>query len=147
MSSEASTAQEALHKFLLIYRHLRQVARNVDEKGVRGRQLAVMQFLQEQGSATVSEIQNYMYISASSASTMISNLEDTGYVERTRSTDDNRVVLVELTPMGKEIAQSAAIDGIGLLRRRLPTLSEDRLQKINDALADIMTLMEVTEEE
>ena len=72
MSSEASTAQEALHKFLLIYRHLRQVARNVDEKGVRGRQLAVMQFLQEQGSATVSEIQNYMYISASSASTMIS---------------------------------------------------------------------------
>ena len=57
MSPETSVASDALHKFLLIYRHLRQTARSVDEQGIRGRQLAVLQFIQEHGPATVSEIQ------------------------------------------------------------------------------------------
>ncbi|MBZ0295205.1 MAG: MarR family transcriptional regulator, partial [Anaerolineae bacterium] len=137
----------ALHKFLLIHRHLRQMARNVDMQGIRGRQLAVLQFLQEQGSATVGEIQDYLYISASTASTLISQLEDAGHVIRSRSADDNRVVIVELTSSGSHLAQTTAIAGIGLLRRRLPTLPEERLHIINEALADIIQLMEVSETE
>jgi DNA-binding MarR family transcriptional regulator len=147
MPPEQSTARNALHKFLLIYRHLRQMARNVDKQGIRGRQLAVLQYLQEQGSATVSEIQDYIYTSASTASTLISQLEDAGHVIRTRSAEDNRVVIIELTPSGSDLAKTTAIAGIGLLRRRLPTLSEERLHIINEALADIMALMEVSESE
>lgn len=144
MTKENSTASEALHKFLLIHRYLRQMSRRRD---IRGRQLAVLQFLQEQTPATVSEIQDYIYTSASTASALISQLEDAGYVIRTRSETDNRVVNIELTPKGSELAATTAIAGIGLLRRRLPTLSQDRLTKINEALADIMELMEVTETE
>jgi len=66
---------------------------------------------------------------------------------RTRSEQDNRVVIIELTPSGSSLAQTTAIAGIGLLRRRLPTLSEERLHIINEALADIMELMEVSETE
>jgi hypothetical protein len=55
------------------------------------------------------------------------------------------VVNIELTATGSSLAQTTAIAGIGLLRRRLPTLSEERLHIINEALADIMALMEVTE--
>lgn len=147
MPPDQSPAGEALHKFLMIHRHLRQMARNVDKQGIRGRQLAVLQFLQEQGSATVSQIQDYIYTSASTASTLISQLEDAGHVVRIRSDEDNRVVNIELTPSGSNLAQTTAIAGIGLLRRRLPTLSDDRLQVINQALADIMELMEVSETE
>lgn len=147
MPQEKSPASDALHKFLLIHRHLRQMARNVDQQGIRGRHLAVLQFIQEQGSATVSEIQDYIYTSASTASTLISQLEDAGYVIRTRSAEDNRVVNIELTPSGSEMAQTTVIAGIGLLRRRLPTLSEDRLDIINQALADIIELMEVSDTE
>jgi MarR family transcriptional regulator, organic hydroperoxide resistance regulator len=147
MPPEQYSASEALHKFLLIHRHLRQLARNVDKFGIQGRQLAVLQFLREQDSATVSEIQDYLYISPSTASTLITQLEEAGHVVRTRSVEDNRVVIVKLTSSGSHLAETTAIAGIGLLRRRLPSLSEARLQTINEALADIIELMEVSEEE
>ena len=74
-------------------------------------------------------------------------LEDAGHVERTRSEDDNRVVIIELTPTGSVLAETTPVAGIGLLRRRLPTLPEERLRLIDEALADIMELMEVTDSE
>lgn len=147
MPPEQSLASDALHKFLLIFRHLRQKARDTDKQGIRGRHLAVLQFLQEQHTATVTEIQDYLYISASTASTLIKQLEDAGYVVRVRSEEDNRVVIVELTDAGRELAHTTAVAGIGLLRRRLPTLSDERLQNIDQALADIIELMEVLDTE
>ncbi len=143
MASNSSLASDALHKFLLIHRHLRQAARNVDAHGIRPRQMAVLRFLQEHGPATVTEIQEHLYTSASTASTLITQLEDAAHVERTRSADDNRVVIIDLTPTGRALAETAPLEGIGLLRRRLPTLPEERLRLIDEALAEIIELMEV----
>lgn len=147
MPSNQSIAGEVLHKFLLIHRHLRQTARTVDRHGVRPHQLALLRFLHDHPSATVSEIQEYLYISASTASTLITQLEDAGRVARTRSTEDSRVVFIDLTPSGSVLAETTPVMGIGLLRRRLPALPEDRLRQIDDALADLMQLMEVTDSE
>lgn len=140
-------ANSALHKFLLIHRHLRQVARQMDEQGLRPRQFAVLLYLLEQDSATVSEIQAHLYTSPSSASTIISQLEDAGYVTRTRSEEDNRVVIVQLTPAGKEVAQKTPLGGVALLRRRLDSLPEDRLKMLDEAMSDLIRLMEVSEAE
>lgn len=140
-------ASDALHKFLLLHRHLRQVARQMDDQGLRPRQFAVLLYLLEQDSATVSEIQEYLYTSTSTASTIISQLEDAGHVTRTRSDVDNRVVNVQLTETGKQITQNTPLRGIALLRRRLDTLSEDRLKMIDDAMSDLMRLMEVDDSE
>jgi MarR family transcriptional regulator, organic hydroperoxide resistance regulator len=108
-------------------------------------QLAVLRFLLDAGSATVTEIQEYLYASASTASTLVTQLADSGYVERSRSEDDNRVVIINLTQAGTALAGTTPIAGIGLLRRRLPNLPDERLQVINEALTEIMQLMEVTD--
>lgn len=140
-------AQDALRKFLLIHRHLRQVARQIDEQGLRGRQWAVLTFLGDQQTATVSEVQDYLYTSASTASTLISQLEEAGYVVRARSKDDNRVVNVQLTEAGQHIVHDTPLRGIALLRRRLDTLPEERLRMVDEAMADLMRLMEVSDDE
>jgi DNA-binding MarR family transcriptional regulator len=140
-------ANDALHKFLLIHRHLRQVARQMDEQGLRPRQFAVLVYLLEQESSTVSEIQEHLYTSASTASTVVSQLEDAGYVTRTRSEGDNRVVEVRLTEAGRTIAQTTPLRGIVLLRRRLDSLPEDRLKMVDEVMSDLMRLMEVSESE
>ena len=140
-------ANEALHKFLTIHRYLRKVARQMDEQGLRPRQFAVLVCLLDSESATVSEIQDYLYTSASNASTVISQLEDEGYVTRTRSEDDNRVVNVQLTDAGRTIAHNTPLRGIGLLRRRLKTLPEERLQRIDAVMSDLVELMEVSDSE
>ena len=140
-------ANEALRKFLMIHRYLRQVARQMDEQGLRPRQFAVLVYLLDSDSATVSEIQDYIYTSASTASTVVSQLEGEGYVTRTRSEDDNRVVNVRLTDAGRLIAQNTPLRGIGLLRRRLDTLPEERLQMIDAVMSDLVELMEVSDSE
>lgn len=140
-------ADEALHKFLLIHRHLRQHARSMDGQGLRPRQFAVLHFLLENGPATVSEIQEHIYTSASTASTVISQLDDAGYVQRTRSEEDNRVVIIALSAAGSALAEQTPVAGIALLRRRLPSVPEERLRCIDAALSEIMQLMEVTESE
>ncbi len=140
-------AGAALHKFLIIHRHLRQYARQIDSRGIRPRQLAVLRFLLEAGSATVGDIQQHLYTSPSTASTMIAQLEEQGYTTRTRSDEDNRVVIVALTDSGRSVAESTPVGGIALLRRRLGTLPEERLTTIDKALADIMALMEITDTE
>jgi DNA-binding MarR family transcriptional regulator len=138
-------SDETFHRFLILYRHLRQQARRMNSQGIRPPQFAILRFLLESGSATVGEVQEYLYHSASTASTMIAQLEEAGYVTRTRSQEDNRVVIVELTPTGQDVAENTPMTGLPLLRRRLKTLPQDRLLLINEALAEIMQLMEVPE--
>ncbi|RIK43336.1 MAG: hypothetical protein DCC55_06080 [Chloroflexi bacterium] len=151
LSTSENTAEalagEAIHKFLILHRYLRQYARQMDERGVRPREFSVLRFLIESGPATVGQVQEYLYCSASVASTVIAGLEERGFVTRTRSAEDNRVVIVELTPAGEEAASTTPLGGIVLLRRRLRALPEERLAVINAALTDIMQLMEVTESE
>lgn len=147
MPEDNALASSALHKFLLIHRHLRQYARTMDDQGLRPRQFAVLRFLLENGPATVTEIQAHLYTSASTASAVLTQLEEAGYASRTRSDEDSRVVIIDLTAAGRELASRAPLGGIVLLRRRLPTLPEDRLRQIDEALSEIMQLMEVTEAE
>ena len=139
-------AGETLHKFLTINRFLRQYARQMDTRGIHPRAFSVLRFLTEQESATVGEVQEYLYCSASVASSVISKLEEGDYVTRTRSREDNRVVIVTPTAAGRTLAAETPIGGIGLLRRRLPTLSPERLARMHEALTDIMELMEVSED-
>jgi DNA-binding MarR family transcriptional regulator len=144
--SHENLAGDTIHKFLIINRFLRQHARQMDDRGIRPRDFSVLRFLLEKGSATVGQVQEYLYRSPSVASTLIAGLEEAGYVTRTRSREDNRVVIVELTPTGRELAENNPLGGIALLRRRLSTLSPERLARMNAALNDIMELMEVRED-
>lgn len=145
--SQQAHAAETMHKFLRINRYLRRYARQVNSYGIPPKKLSVLRFLLEQESATVGQIQEYLYSSPSAASMLISTLEEAGYVTRTRSRDDNRVVIVRLTEAGQTLAESAPIGGLILLRRRLHGLPPDRLNRIDAALADIMDLMEMTDDE
>ena len=147
LSSKHRLARETLHSFLKLYHHFRRTNRQISEQGIRPRAFSVLRFVHERGAVTVGEVQEYIYSSPSTASTLIAKLEERGFVTRTRSVEDNRVVIVELTDAGHEIATETPLQGIPLLRRRLDTLSEEKLQRINDALGDILALMEVEDNE
>ena len=146
-NSDGLPTDEAFGKFLTIWRYLRQRSRQISEQGMNPRQIAVLRFLAENGPATVGEVQSYMYLSPSMTSTLIAQLEEAGYVSRTRSSSDNRVVIAALTASGQAIVDQAPLTGLALLRRRLRTLPLQQQQRINEALTDIMKLMEITDTE
>jgi DNA-binding MarR family transcriptional regulator len=144
-SEELSSA--VLHKFLLFYRFLRHYARQMDSQGLRARDFSVLRFLLENSPVTVGQVQSYLYQSPSMTSTILAQMEDAGLVTRTRSAEDNRVVIVELTPAGYDAAQQTPMGGIPLLRRRLPALPPEKLHVLDEALTILMELMEVDEVE
>lgn len=135
-------SDQVFHNFLTVLRSRRQYTHQImNEQGLKQRQFAVLRMLQESGPATVGQVQVYLHNSASTTSTLIAQLEKAGYVTRNRSQMDNRVVIVDLTPSGREIAENTPLGGLPLLRRRLGKLSEERLVQIDDVITEIMQLM------
>lgn len=140
-------ASETFHQLLKILRFLRQHNCQMQEQGIRPHDYSLLRFLHEHGAATVGQIGNYLYKSNSTVSALITQLEKAGYVQRARSKDDNRVVMVNLTPAGREIAVSTPLAGLPLLRQRLHTLPEEQLPPLNAALSEIMRLLEMPTED
>jgi DNA-binding MarR family transcriptional regulator len=143
MDTQDRLYSEAIQTFLRIHRYLRTYARRVRAEGVSGRKIAALRRLFDAGAQTVGQLGDYHYISDSSASEMVSELVQAGYVTRTRSLTDQRVVLVELTPAGVEFARNAPLGGIPLLRERLRALPPQELEEIHAALAEIARLLEI----
>ena len=137
---DKSLALDTIRKFLQLYRYVRHYGRKVQAAGLRGREFSVLRYLKD-GPLKIGEICKYMFISVSSTSEMISRMENTGYVTRVRCKKDNRVVFVELTPAGRELADKTPFGGIPLLREKMHTLPPDRLAQVNEALSDLIRLL------
>lgn len=132
-----------VHKFLILYRYMRKYSRQIQSHGIRGRQFSTLRYLLDAGPRTIGQLRDYLHISDSTTSELVSGLEDAGYVSRTRCKRDNRVVFVDLTASGREVAEHAPLGGIPLLREKLKTLSPERLSVIDEALDQILVLMEI----
>jgi DNA-binding MarR family transcriptional regulator len=138
-------SDQVFHQFLDLLRFSRQYARQImAEQGIKPRQFSVLRYLLDSGPATVGQIQMFLHRSASTTSTLIAQLEEMGFVTRTRSELDNRVVIVELTNSGQEIAINTPLGGLPLLRRQLARMPEARLGEIQSVLTQIAGLMEST---
>ena len=136
-------SDQVFHRFLALQRDLRRHARQLsDERGLAPRDLSVLRYLLQSGPATVGRVQAFMHTSPSTASTLIAQLEGKAYLTRTRSPQDNRVVIVELTSVGRELAANTPLGGLPLLRRRLAGLPLERLSEIDDVLVEITRLMD-----
>lgn len=136
-------SDQVFHRFLALMRQKRQYARQIEtEQGIKPRDFSVLRFLLEVGPATVGQIQTFLHHSPSTTSTLVAQLEEVGYVTRSRSETDNRVVIVSLTAVGLQIAEQAPFGGLPLLRRRLSRLTKERLGEIDSVLAELMQLME-----
>lgn len=139
-------SDEVFHQFLALQHYLRRHARSlIDERGLTPRDLSVLRYLVESGTATVGQVQAFVHKSPSTTSTLIAQLEENGYVTRTRAPHDARVVVVELTATGRDIVKDTPLGGIPLLRRRLASLSRERLREISGVLDEIMQLMEASD--
>jgi len=135
--------QKTMAQFLRLYRYLRRYSRQMQQEGISGRKIATLRRLIEAGPLTIGQLSEYLCIRDSSTSAMITWLQDNGYVTRTRSPKDSRVVLVDVTPRGQELVQKTPLGGIALLRKTLQTLPVERLAAVQDAIATLVDLLEI----
>ncbi|HHH83067.1 MAG TPA: MarR family transcriptional regulator [Chloroflexi bacterium] len=140
---QVSADLELMQKFLVVYRYMRRYSRDLHSTGVRGRELAALRYLDEQGPRTIGQLKSYLFVSHSTASELVSRMEEAGYVKRRRSARDSRVVLVELSEDGQRIARETPLGGLPLLRERLKTVPPDRLELMDQAFTYLIRLLEI----
>ncbi|QWF83442.1 MarR family winged helix-turn-helix transcriptional regulator [Amycolatopsis sp. CA-230715] len=91
----------ASRSVIAIYRPL------LEPHGLTHPQYLVLLALWESSPRSVKELGEVLRAEAATLSPLLKRLESTGYVTRTRSTTDERQLLVELTAKGKELRKEA----------------------------------------
>jgi MarR family transcriptional regulator, organic hydroperoxide resistance regulator len=89
------------HAFNRFYKPL------LDRLGLTYPQYLAMLVLWEQDGISVKEIGERLYLDSGTLTPLLKRLEAAGLVKRTRSTEDERQVLVALTPQGQALKEKA----------------------------------------
>lgn len=111
------------------------------ETGLTGPQLWAIKVISGSAPIKVSELARRMYLHPATVVGIIDRLEGRGYVTRTRSQIDRRVVEIDLTAQGKELVAHAPEVAQGLLVKGLEPLPERRLVDICDGLEQLVKIL------
>jgi DNA-binding MarR family transcriptional regulator len=107
-------------------------------------QFTVLQTVEEEGDATVTELARAAGVAVPTVTRMLGSLERDGIVERHRVDDDRRVVRVHVTAAGRELMaekrawivarQRAVYEGLSVAERRAATPLMRRFAALLDEL-------------
>jgi DNA-binding MarR family transcriptional regulator len=91
----------ATHAFNRVYKPL------LDRLGLTYPQYLVMLVLWERDGIAVKEIGERLYLDSGTLTPLLKRLEQAGLIKRTRSTEDERQVLIDLTAQGHSLKDKA----------------------------------------
>lgn len=138
-SDAKTTALEVLKLFRIVFksatRHFHEIEKMA---GIGGASLWALAEIAETDGLTVTGLANAMSLHQSTASNLIEKLEASGYVIRTRSTQDRRVVHLTLTDKGRDVLTKAPPPYRGILPDALMRMDPQALGQLNHHLADLV---------
>jgi len=111
------------------------------ETGLTGPQLWAIKVISDSEPIKVSDLARKMYLHPATVVGILDRLETRGLVARTRSTEDRRVVYVDLTELGKDLVNQAPEVVQGVLVRGLEQLPKDELLTIADSLEQLVGIV------
>lgn len=86
---------------------VRQYKPYLDELDLTYTQYIALMVLWEKGSVNVKELGERLYLDSGTLTPLLKNLEKKGYVTRSRSKEDERVLVVQLTQNGMDLREKA----------------------------------------
>jgi DNA-binding MarR family transcriptional regulator len=138
---------------LRILRAVRRIIRSVDlyskqllaTSQITAPQLVCLLAVVDFGPLTVTAIGREVHLSPSTVVGILDRLEEKGWIVRTRTEDDRRMVLVSATPQGATLARQAPSPLQQTLATRLAALPELEQATIALSLERVVALMEAQE--
>jgi DNA-binding MarR family transcriptional regulator len=109
--------------------------RAVKPLGLTAQQIGVILMLSSRRASTPFELSRAMSYDSGSMTRLLDRLEKKGFVVRTRSDADRRMVKLELTPQGHEAARQLPSLGAAVLNEQLRGFSPDEHATLIDLLA------------
>lgn len=130
--------EKPMSTFLLMQHTSRKMVHQIHERGGFGdlthSQFYTLMALQRHKDLPLSEISGCIRRSPGNMTLVVDNLEKAGWVERVRSKEDRRVILVHLTESGKEKIEAAKKENARITESLMSELNEEEINTLSAIL-------------
>jgi len=127
-----------------IFRATHDYSHEVSKKyGITDQQLWVIKAVSLDGKLSLGELGKRMYLQPSTITGLIDLLEEKKYLARVRDREDRRVVKVQLTPKGQQLAKKAPNPAQWKMIYGLTKLKRHELNAIFNSIQELLESMEV----
>ncbi|MBH9553669.1 MarR family winged helix-turn-helix transcriptional regulator [Inhella gelatinilytica] len=137
---EGEPSHRVLRRFRMVFNavktHFQQVER---EAGVGGAQLWALSLVQAKPRVGVGALARAMDIHQATASNLVRGLVDSGYLTSTRSDQDRRISVLQLTAAGAAVLERAPGPFSGVLPAALAQLDPATLERLDADLAELLS--------
>ncbi len=142
MNKRPDTIAEIIDNLRRVFQVVNEQSKKAEKKtGLTGPQLWAIKTIAQEEPIMVSEIARLMYLHPATVVGILDRLEKQGLAARIRSTEDRRVVRVELTTQGRALVKKAPEVAQGLLVAGLEKLSINTLKNIAHALDQMVGIL------
>jgi len=132
------TAARIIADFRTLFREIRCVgSERLVRKGISMGHLHLMSMLDRHGEMAMSRLADLLDVSLSNATGLVDRMEERGLIERRRVADDRRVVLVQVTEVGRQAMAELELLRNDLLARILGRLDDRQLERLAVSLDDL----------
>ncbi len=140
-----SPALEALKLFRVIFKSANKHFHEIEKvAGIGGASLWALAEIADSPDLTVSGLAKAMTVHQSTASNLMDKLDAGGYILRTRSVEDRRVVHLSLTDKGRDVLAKAPPPYRGILPDALMRMNPESLALLNRTLVELIAGMDRT---
>src|SRR5256885_2856749 len=94
----------------------------------------VLAILEADGPTPMSRLADQLGVAFSNLTGIVGRMEERGIVERVHDADDRRVVLAQLTPIGRDVVQKVEATRLEHMRQLVSALSPDEQETVLSAL-------------
>jgi MarR family transcriptional regulator, organic hydroperoxide resistance regulator len=134
---------ETIQSLRRIFKSIQDYSQEVTQEfGITGPQLWALKTISADGSLSLGELSNKMYLHPSTVTGVVDRLEKKGYVVRDRGQEDRRVIEVKLTPKGKEVVKKSPNPVQGKMIYGLRKMKPGELKKIHDSVEKLVEIVE-----
>lgn len=113
-----------------------------DEVGSNVLEYRILRILAESGKKTMANLADLNFVTQAWITGMTDKMEEKGYVKRVRSSDDRRVIYVELTEKGKEFIEKMRKVHDEFLKSFLSFIPPDDTSKMADIVENFSKELE-----
>ena len=136
--------KEVLKHFREIYIQAKsELKDNVKKTGLSGSQLWIMQQIYNFNGISNSELAKNLTLHVSTCSILVNKLIKKGLVEKTRSSTDERRIVLTITSKGKQLMAKAPKSPEGAIPSTLKKLNIEELEELNTVLTKFAKKMKV----
>jgi len=134
-TSEAVDAPRLAISLTRCYRAVSQIGeRSVQEAGLCLTDFAALEALLHKGPLTITEIQAKVLLASGSMTAAVDRLEKKGLVVRTSAPSDRRARVLELTPEGRRVVETAFKRHAAELEAAMAVLNQSEKRQLHDLL-------------